>query len=86
MEEYQSIMKNDVWEIIPKPKNKSVNEFTRLSMQWMEVSINTRQDLWLEGSPSMREKTMMRLFLQLPDIPLSYLLQHPWVGVYIRWM
>ena len=24
MEEYQSIMKNDVWDIVPKPKNKSV--------------------------------------------------------------
>jgi len=24
MEEYQSIMKNDVWEIIPRPKGKSV--------------------------------------------------------------
>ena len=23
-EEYQSIMKNDVWDIVPKPKNKSV--------------------------------------------------------------
>jgi hypothetical protein len=31
---------------------------------------------------------MMRQFLQLPDTPLlesSYLLKHPWVGVYIRW-
>lgn len=24
MEEYQSIMKNDVWDIVPKPKKKSV--------------------------------------------------------------
>ena len=24
MEEYQSIMKNDVWDIVPKPENKSV--------------------------------------------------------------
>jgi hypothetical protein len=32
---------------------------------------------------------MMRRFLQLPDAPLlelSYLLQPPWDGVYIRWM
>ena len=24
MEEYQSIMKNDVWDIVPKPEKKSV--------------------------------------------------------------
>jgi hypothetical protein len=24
MEEYQSIMKNDVWDIVPRPKGKSV--------------------------------------------------------------
>ena len=26
-EEYQSIMKNDVWDIVPKPKGKSVEYF-----------------------------------------------------------
>jgi hypothetical protein len=25
--EYQSIMKNDVWEVVPKPKNKDVVSF-----------------------------------------------------------
>ena len=30
MEEYQSIMKNDVWDIISKPKNKSV-----VSSKWV---------------------------------------------------
>jgi hypothetical protein len=24
MEEYQSIMKNDVWEVVPRPEGKSV--------------------------------------------------------------
>ena len=28
--EYQSIMKNDVWDIVPKPKNKSV-----VSSKWI---------------------------------------------------
>ena len=27
MEEYQSIMKNDVWEVVPKPDGKSVVSF-----------------------------------------------------------
>jgi hypothetical protein len=51
--------------------------------------MNTRQYLWLEGSPNRRENTMMRRLLQLQDILLlepSYLLQHPWVRVYIRRM
>ena len=30
IEEYQSIMKNDVWDIVPKPKNKSV-----VSSKWI---------------------------------------------------
>ena len=30
MEEYQSIMKNDVWDIVPKPKGKSV-----VSSKWI---------------------------------------------------
>ena len=29
-EEYQSIMKNDVWDIVPKPENKSV-----VSSKWI---------------------------------------------------
>ena len=29
MEEYQSIMKNDIWEIVPRPEGKSVNGLTR---------------------------------------------------------
>ena len=30
MEEYQSIMKNDVWEVVPKPGGKSV-----VSSKWI---------------------------------------------------
>ena len=30
MEEYQSIMKNDVWDIVPKPEGKSV-----VSSKWI---------------------------------------------------
>ena len=30
MKEYQSIMKNDVWEVVPKPKGKSV-----VSSKWI---------------------------------------------------
>jgi hypothetical protein len=30
MEEYQSIIKNDVWEIVPRPKNKDVVSSKRI--------------------------------------------------------
>ena len=30
VEEYQSIIKNDVWEVVPRPKNKSV-----VSLKWI---------------------------------------------------
>ena len=30
VEEYQSIIKNDVWELVPRPKNKSV-----VSSKWI---------------------------------------------------
>ena len=30
MKQYQSIMKNDVWDTVPKPENKSV-----LSLKWI---------------------------------------------------
>jgi hypothetical protein len=49
-EEYQSIIKNDVWEVVPRPKNKDV-----VSSKWIykikhasdESIENIRQDLWL---------------------------------------
>jgi hypothetical protein len=41
------------------------------------------------GSPRWREKTMMTTCSRKPDIPLSellYLLQYPWIEVYISWL
>jgi hypothetical protein len=46
-EEHQFIMKNEVWEIVRRPKEKSVvtqNGYTRSNMQQTKVWINTRQD------------------------------------------
>ena len=48
IEEYQSILKNDVWDIVPRPEGKSV-----VTSKWiykikhapMEVSRNTKRDL-----------------------------------------
>ena len=38
VKEYQSIIKNDVWEIVPRPKNKSV-----LSSKWIYKKNNSRE-------------------------------------------
>ena len=66
-EEYQSIMDNDVWEIVPKPKGKSV-----VSSKWIyqikhanDGSIEKhKKDLWLEDSLRKRELIMKRHLLQ----------------------
>ena len=36
----------------------------------MGISITTKQDSWLEGSPNRREKTVIKRLLQLPDVSL----------------
>ena len=38
VEEYQSIMKNDVWEIVPRPKDKSV-----VSSKWIFKTKNSAE-------------------------------------------
>jgi hypothetical protein len=47
-EEYQSIMKNDVWDIVPRPEGKSVvtsKWIYKIKHAVMEVSRNTKRDL-----------------------------------------
>jgi hypothetical protein len=58
MEEYQSIMKNDVWDIVPRPEGKSV-----VTSKWIYkikhaadgASRSTKRDLLLEDSLRWRE-------------------------------
>ena len=58
IEEYQSIMKNDVWDVVPRPKYKSV-----LTSKWIykikhatDGSIeNIKQYVWLMASPIKKE-------------------------------
>jgi hypothetical protein len=69
-EEYQSIMKNEVWEIVPKPKNKDV-----VSSRWLfkikhvvDGSIeNIKKDLSLVAFPRRKALTMKRHSLLWPD-------------------
>jgi hypothetical protein len=68
--EYQSIIKNDVWEIVPKPKSKDV-----VSSKWLfkikhaveEVLRNIKQDLLLVAFPRRKALTMKRHSLLWPD-------------------
>ena len=92
MEEYQSIMKNDVWDIVPRLEGKSV-----VTSKWIYKIKHT-----VDGSIE-RHKTrfVARGFSQVEGIhyeetfapvarytsihmiiPLPY----PWVREYIRWM
>ena len=58
IKEYQSIMKNDVWDVVPRPEGKSV-----VTSKWIykikhaaDGSIeNIRQDLWLVASHRRKE-------------------------------
>ena len=58
IEEYQSIMKNDVWDVVPRPEGKSV-----VTSKWIykikhaaDGSIeNIKQDLFLVVSPRKKE-------------------------------
>jgi hypothetical protein len=63
MEKYNSIMKNDVWEIVPRPEGKSLVTLggsTNSSMLQMAALRSTKLVLWLGGSHRLKELTMMR--------------------------
>jgi hypothetical protein len=72
MEEYSSIMKNDVWKIVPIPEGKSL-----VTSRWLyklkylaDGSIEKyKARFGLRGSHRSRELTMMRPSLQLLHIP-----------------
>ena len=55
--EYESILKNDIWDIVPGPEGISVvtSVFSRSSMQQMGVLRSIRQGLWLMVSLRERE-------------------------------
>lgn len=52
-EEYESIIHNDVWEVVPRPQRKSMyllNGCVKLNMVLMVVLKYIKLDLWLEVS------------------------------------
>jgi hypothetical protein len=72
--EYTSIMKNDVWEVVPKPEGKrwlDLSGSTRSSMQQMEAWTITKKASWSRGFHRERELTRWRLSPRWPGIPRS---------------
>jgi hypothetical protein len=93
VEEYSSIMRNDVWDIVPRLEGKSMwsllDGSIRSNMKQMAVSRSTKRGSWREGSPRRREWTMRRHLHLSPDMHLLgqlCLLLQRWGGGYIRWM
>jgi transposase InsO family protein len=50
VEKYESVLKNDVWEVVPRPKGKSIVTF-----KWIYKIKHARLDLWLVVSLRKRE-------------------------------
>jgi hypothetical protein len=74
MEQYASIMKNDVWEVVPRTKGKKVvgsKWIYKARMQQMEAWKSTKPASWPRGFHSERELTMRRLSPWWPGIPQS---------------
>ena len=92
MEEFQSIMKNDVWEVVLRPKGKSI-----VTSKWLfnikhgaDSSVEKHKARFVaKGLFQKRELTMMKHLLLwfdiLPSEP-SLLLLQLWDGSYIKWM
>jgi hypothetical protein len=92
VEEYTSIMKNDVWDIVPRPEGKSV-----VSSRWLykikhvvDGSIEKFKVRFVARGFSQREGVdYEETFSQSPGtLPLEKLCPwfHLWDGGYIRWM
>jgi hypothetical protein len=65
-EKYHFIIKNDVWEVVPKPKNKDVVSskwIYKIKTQQTKVLKNIKQDLWLVVFLKSKVLIMKRHFL-----------------------
>jgi hypothetical protein len=91
MEEYASIMKNDVWEVVPRLEGKKM-----VGSKWIykvkhatNVSVEKYKSRFLAKGFNERELTMRRLSLQWLGIPRSeqsYRWQQKRDGKFTRWM
>ena len=91
-EYHQSIMKNDVWDIVSRPEEKSVVTSKSIFKikHVADGSIEKHKAKFVARvSLKKRELIMLRRLLQFPSTLLSsplFLLLLSWVGNYIKWM
>jgi hypothetical protein len=74
MEEYSSIMKNDVWEVVPRPEGKSVvgsRWIYKIKHALMGVWTSSKPALWLRASHRRKALTSVRHLHPWRDILLS---------------
>jgi len=92
VEEYSSIMTNDVWEIVPRPKNISV-----VASRWIykikyatDDSIDKYKARFVTKGYAQKEGIDYdKTFALVARLPLSdplYPLQHRWDGRFTKWM
>jgi hypothetical protein len=92
VEEYESILKNDVWEVVPRPQGKSV-----VTSKWIykikhaaDGSVEKYKARFVARGFSQKEGIYFdEVFAPLPGIPLSELLFHLLqflVGNFTKWM
>jgi hypothetical protein len=63
IKEYQSILKNDVCDVVPRPREKSYvisKWISKIKHATYEALKSTRQGLWREDSPKKKELIMRR--------------------------
>ena len=91
MEEYQSIMKNDVWDVVPRPKGKSV-----VTSKWIfkikhvaDGSVEKYKARFVARVSHRRKASTMRksllLVLDTPRFEPLFFLHLLWVGGFTRW-
>jgi hypothetical protein len=92
VEEYESILKNDVWEVLPRPQGKSI-----VTSKWIykikhavDGSVEKSKARFVARGFSQKEGIdMMRFLLPLPSTPLSessFLLLQFFIGNFTKWM
>jgi hypothetical protein len=72
MEEYASTMKNNIWEVVPRPEGKHVwldpYGYTKSKIRQMEARRSIKRASWPRGFHRKRESIMRRLLPQWPGI------------------
>ena len=87
VEEYSSILKNDVSDVVPRPKVKSM-----VSSKWIykikqaaDDKIGKSKVRSLAQGFSQQEGVHYELLPNILILELFYLLPHKWDGGYIKW-